>query len=223
MDNVNKIAIYGTGGFAREVACTICRINAVAGRPVWNLVGFFDDNPAMKGKSISHFGKCLGGMDVLNSYSERLALTVAIGTPSVVKRIVGSITNEHVWFPNVIHPDFHVADPETFVIGKGNIIQSGCLATCNVTIGDFNILNDSVAVAHDDVIGNFNAFMPMVRVSGEVVIGDLNFFGVSSCILQQIKIGDGVRLAAGSALMSRPRDGYLYLGVPAKKVCEWSN
>ena len=40
---MKDIAIYGAGGFGREVACMIKHINESADEPIWNLVGFFDD------------------------------------------------------------------------------------------------------------------------------------------------------------------------------------
>ena len=213
---MKDIAIFGAGGFGREVACLIKRINEK--EPTWNFIGFFDDNEALKGQPISHFGSCLGGTDVLNSCEKPLAVVMAIGSSVVVKKIVEKITNQNIEFPNLIHPNFFISDPETFCIGRGNIIQGGCTVTCNVTIGDFNIFNGSVVMGHDVNIGNFNTFMPAVRVSGEVKVGECNFFGVGSIILQQIKIGNNVRLGAGSVLMTKPKEGFLYLGVPAKKT-----
>ena len=213
---MKDIAIFGAGGFGREVACLIKRINEK--EPTWNFIGFFDDNEALKGQPISHFGSCMGGTDVLNSWEKPLAIVMAIGNSIVVKKIVEKITNPNIEFPNLIHPNFFVSDPETFCIGRGNIIQGNCTATCNVSIGDFNIFNGFVVMGHDVNVGNYNTFMPAVRVSGEVKIGEYNFFGVGSIILQQIKIGNKVRLGAGSVLMTKPKEGFLYLGVPAKKT-----
>lgn len=213
---MKDIAIYGAGGFGREVACLIKRINEKA--PTWNLIGFFDDDSDLKGKMISHFGLCLGGMETLNAYPDELAVAMAIGNSNILKKLVGRIVNEKVYYPNLMDASFHEVDPETFVIGKGNIVQGPGCATCDVSIGDFNVLNGSVVIGHDVKIGSYNTFMPAVRVSGEVEIGDMNFFGVGSIILQQLKIGDNVRLAAGSVLMTKPKSGYLYLGVPAKKT-----
>ena len=213
---MKEIAIFGAGGFGREVACLIKRINEK--EPTWNLIGFFDDNVAMKGQPVSHFGICLGGTDALIAWEKPLAVVMAIGNSIVVKKIVERITNPNIEFPNLIHPNFTISDPETFNIGRGNIIQSNCTVTCNVSIGDFNIFNGSVVMGHDVTVGNYNTFMPAVRVSGEVIIGEYNFFGVGSIILQQIKIGNKVRLGAGSVLMTKPKEGFLYLGVPAKKT-----
>lgn len=212
---MKDIAIYGAGGFGREVACLINVINQSNAEISWNLIGFFDDDPSLKGKEISHFGPCLGGMEELNAYPKELAITIPIGNPSVVKALVEKINNDKVYYPNLIRPDFLVGDESTFVIGQGNIIQGGCSVSCDVTLGDFNVLNGSVCFGHDAKVGSYNTFMPGTRISGGVTIGDNNFFGVGSIVLQLLKIGKNVRLGAGSVLMTKPKDGTLYIGNPA--------
>lgn len=213
--NMKDIAIFGAGGFGKEIACLLNRINEE--RLTWNLIGFFDDNIELKDKMISHYGKCLGGINELNAYDENLNVIVAIGSPTATKSVVEKITNPLVEFPNIFHPNVKCADKESFNIGKGNIVQGDCFFSCDVTIGDFNVMNGSVIFGHDDIIGSYNTFMPAVRISGEVKIGNCNFFGIASIILQQIKIGNNIRLGAGSVLMTKPKDGFLYIGNPAKK------
>ena len=212
---MKQIAIYGAGGFGREVACLLCKINEV--EPTWELVGFFDDG-IEKGAQVSHFGKVLGGIDELNTWPTNLSIAITIGSPKIVKTLVSKITNPNILFPNIIAPTVYFADPETFKIGIGNIIQKHCSFSCDVTIGDFNVMDGADVFGHDDVVGSYNTFMPSMRISGEVKIGDGNFFGVGSIILQQIKIGNNVRLGAGSVLMRKPKDGFLYVGNPAKKM-----
>lgn len=214
MAELKNIAIYGAGGFGREVACTINKINEI--EPTWNLVGFFDDG-VEKGKVVSHFGPVLGGMQELNAWQSKINVVVAIGNPNTVKKVVEKIDNANVEFPNLIHPETHYSDKETFSIGKGNVVQRNCTFSCDVTIGDFNVFNGSVTLGHDVKVGNFNSFMPAVRISGEVTMGDCNFFGVNSIVLQLLKIKNGVRLAAGSVLMTKPKENSLYIGVPAKR------
>ena len=212
---MKKIAIFGAGGFGKEVACLINRINEQ--EPTWELIGFFDDGKE-KGEKISHFGVCLGGVQELNEWTEDIAVAVAVGNSITVRKIVEKINNVHVSFPNLIHPNFVISDPESFTIGQGNIIQGACTATVDVTLGDFNVLNGAICIGHDATIGSYNTLMPATRISGEVKIGNFCFFGVGSIVLQQIKMGDNVRLAAGSVLMTKPKSGFLYLGVPAKKT-----
>lgn len=215
---MKDIAIYGAGGFGREVACLIDRINK--NTPKWNLVGFFDDAPNLKGTMISHFAPCLGGINELNDYNKEIAIAIAmaIGNSRVVKIVYDKITNPKVEYPNLIDNSFYLADPETFSIGRGNIIMGPGAATCDITIGDFNVMNGSVVLGHDVKICSFNTLMPAVRISGEVSVGCYNFFGVGSIVLQQLKVGNNIRLGAGGILMTKPKDGCLYIGNPAKKT-----
>ncbi len=211
---MKKIAIYGAGGFGKEVACLIDRINAKGGD--WELIGFFDDTkPA--GTPVSIYGKVLGGMDAIRDITEPMALAIAINENKVVKRITETITNDNVYFPNLIDPSLFVVDKRTLKMGEGNIIQNDCMISCDVSIGSFNLINDHVVVGHDNVIGNFNGLMPGAHLSGSVTIGDNNLLGVASAVVQGITIGNGITLGANSVLMTQPRDNKTYLGVPAKR------
>ena len=157
-------------------------------------------------------------MEELNAWPTDLAIVIAIGNPKTVKNLVDKISNIKVSFPNIVHPNFEQLDPDTFMIGRGNIITADCRVSCNVLVGDFNVFNGAVIVGHDAQIGSYNSFMPAVRISGEVKIGDCNFFGVSSIVLQQVKIGNEVKLSAGSVLMTKPKNGQLYMGNPARRT-----
>jgi sugar O-acyltransferase (sialic acid O-acetyltransferase NeuD family) len=213
---MNEIAIYGAGGFGKEIACLINnRINAI--NPTWNIIGFFEDGKA-KGEQISHLGQVLGNVDDLNEWKTPLSIVFAIGNPDSIWKLVNKIVNPNVNYPNIIHPGFELADPETFSIGKGNVIARGVTFSCNVSVGDFNQFNSISALAHDVVVGSYNVFMPLVRISGEAVIGDFNFFGIGSIVLQQKKIGNNTRIGANSVVMTKTKDGFLYMGNPAKKM-----
>lgn len=212
--SMKDIAIFGAGGYGKEVACTIRDINE-AKKGDWNIVGFFDDGKP-KGMDVSHYGKVLGGMDELNAYAKELAIAIAIGSPKSLRKVRQRITNPNVTFPNIIAPNFGIADKEAFSIGEGNIIGGGCWASCDVSIGSYNILNADIVIGHDAQIGNYNVLMPDIRVSGEVSIGDGNLLGVGSIILQQIQIGDGVHLGAGAVLLTKPKNNSTYIGNPAK-------
>lgn len=208
---MKDIAIYGAGGFGREIACLINSINKK--EPSWNLIGFFDDG-LPKGSS-NKYGSIVGNIADLNSWDSELAIVVAIGSPAILKKIVEKITNTKISFPNIISPDIIYYDEVSLKIGKGNVICSRCLISCNVSIGDFNILNGYIPVGHDTSIGSYNVFMPSVNISGEVKIGNCNFMGVSSSILQQITMGNFVRIGAGSVVIRKTKDNNLYIGNPA--------
>lgn len=211
---MKKIAIYGAGGFGREVACLINKINEQS--PEWELIGFFDDG-IVKG-SKNEYGVILGGIDEVNRYPAELAVVLAIASPKIVEKIVGDITSSKISFPNIISPDVTFLDRDNVSIGKGNIISFHCVISCNVRIGDFNIFNWAITIGHDVIIQNFNAFMPDVKISGEVTIGNKNFFGVNSTILQQINIGNETVIGASSLVLRKTKDGMTYVGNPASII-----
>lgn len=214
---MKDIAVYGEGGFGREVACLINRINQAAPTPVWNFVGFFDDAPSKQGTN-NEYGKVLGNRETLNNWDKEISIAIGIGSPNAVRAISNRITNPMVDFPNLIDPTVLIADENNYKIGKGNIFTSRCTISIAVTVGNFNIFNNGTVLGHDDVIGNYNSFMPNVNVSGGVKIGDCNFFGVKSTVLQYLTIGNNTKVAANSLIMRNTKDGFLYIGVPAKKT-----
>jgi sugar O-acyltransferase (sialic acid O-acetyltransferase NeuD family) len=211
---MKKIAIYGAGGFGREVACLINKINEQS--PEWELIGFFDDGIEKGTKN--EYGILLGGIDEVNSYSEELAIVIAIASPKIVEKIVGNIISPNIHYPNIISPDVIFLDKDNVSIGKGNIISFGCIISCNVTIGNFNIFNWAITIGHDVSIHNFNAFMPDVKISGGITIGNKNFFGVNSTVLQQINIGNETVIGACSLVLRRTKDGMTYVGNPASII-----
>ena len=92
---MKDIAIYGAGGFGREVACLIRIINEK--NPTWNLIGFFDDGIEKGTKN--EYGEVLGGITEVNNFSEPLSIVIAIANPKIVSKIVTNITNLNVDFP----------------------------------------------------------------------------------------------------------------------------
>lgn len=212
---MKDIAVFGAGGFGREVACLINLINKE--KRTWNFIGFFDDNPDLKGTK-NEYGEVIGGIKDLNSWQKPLSIAVGIGNPGVVKKVIGNIVNERIDFPNLFAPTTLFLDDAGISFGKGNIIASRCLFSCNVKIGDFNIFNSYITIGHDVTIGSYNSLMPGVRISGEVTIGDENFFGCDSVVLQQLKIGSQTVIGANSVVVMKTKNGFTYIGNPAKKM-----
>ncbi|KAF0200331.1 MAG: hypothetical protein FD170_3589 [Bacteroidetes bacterium] len=214
MENLKEIAIYGAGGFGREVACLLNQINDVS--PQWNLIGFFDDGVS-KGTEC-RYGKVLGDREALNAYPRPLSLVIAIATPRHIKEVSESVTNPLIDFPNIVAPNVNIFDKNAFTIGKGNLIFFGCRLSCDTNIGNFNLFNGAVSLGHDVTIGSFNVLQPSVRISGDCIVGNENFFGVQSLVLQGLKVGNNTRIGVGSVVMRNTKDNNLYFGNPAKMV-----
>ena len=211
---MNNILIYGAGGYGREVACILNRINKV--EQTWNLIGFVDDGLPVGERN--EYGKVVGRLDYLNNLSEKTALVIPIGNPKIIHKIVGSITNSNVYFPNIIDPDVFFLDKDSVCMGHGNVFSPKTVVSCNVKIGDFNLFNMNDGIGHAATIGNCNVIMPNVNISGGVVIGDRNLFGVKSSILQYLIMGNDNQVGAHSLITRKAKDGFTYVGVPAIPV-----
>lgn len=212
---MNDIAIFGAGGFGREVACMIKRINKLT--PTWNFIGFFDDNQKLWGKE-NEYGKVLGGREALNAWPEPLNLAIGIGSNKVVSSVIANLYNSNLKYPNLIDPAVTILDENNFILGKGNIFAANCIISIAVKVGDFNTFNHGTVLGHDSVVGSFNSFMPNVNISGGVTIGNRNFFGVKSSVLQYLKIGDDTTIGGNAFVIRGTKNGFLYMGNPAKRM-----
>lgn len=211
---MKDIAIYGFGGFGREVACIIKAINSV--EPTWNMVGFFDDGVPLA--TSCKYGEVLGSMTQLNNWPSELAVVFAIGSGNVVNLLQSKVANPNIWFPNIIAPNVQFFDRDEVTLGHGNIITFGCRVSTGVSLGNFNILNGCVSLGHDVTMGDFNVMFPETRISGMTTIGNNNFFGAKSFVAQMLNIPDDVRVSAGAILLTKPKAGNLYVGNPAKAI-----
>ena len=211
---MKDIAIYGFGGFGREITCVISAINEI--KATWNLVGYFDDG--YEPGTANRYGKVLGNIDTLNQYEQELSIVMAIASPSVLHKLTKAICNPRIEYPNIIAPNVFFFDPGSVTMGKGNVITFGGRISCGVKIGNFNLMNGCVSLGHDVSIGSYNMLQPETRISGETTIGDSNFFGVRSTVLQGLSIGNEVRIGTGSVIMRRTKDGMTYFGNPAKII-----
>lgn len=210
---MKDIAIYGAGGLGREIACVLNIINTK--KSTWNLIGFFDDGKEIR-SNVSNFGKILGGINELNNWDQPLAIALCFGKPQTISLIRSKIDNPNILFPNIISPSIWISDKDSIQMGEGNIFAGKAIFTTNITLGNFNLFNGVVTIGHDTVIGDYNVFMDGVHISGGVEMENRNFFGTSSFVKQQLKIGNDVSLSPLSALLTKPKDGNLYIGNPAK-------
>lgn len=204
------IAIFGIGGFGREVLTLIQDINKV--EPTWNVIGFFDDGYPIGHET--HGLKNLGGVDNLNKWDKPLSLAMAIGTPAIKQKILGKIDNPLIEFPTLIHPTVYIG--EYVSMGKGCIVCANCVITCDIKIGDFVILNLACTVGHDTFIGDNSAFMPTCNISGEVVIGESVYCGTGVKIINQTGIGKNAIIGAGAVVTKPIPANCTAVGVPAK-------
>lgn len=209
---MKKIAIVGAGGFGREVKMLIDQMNYENYQ--YELIGFFDDKIYTEKVNNLNY---LGNIEEINNVDYPLSVAVAIGDPQTKKRIIDSINNPNIDYPNLIHPNVLIGDDEV-TIGKGNIICGGNIITVNISIENFVILNLSCTVGHDTIIKSYSSFMPSVNISGEVVIHEGVYVGTGAKIINQLEIGSYTVVGAGAVVSKSLPEKCTAVGIPAKPI-----
>lgn len=209
----NKIAIYGAGGFAREVAWLL---SVGKRKREHELIGFIEDN-AVSGHNLNC--KPVISWSEFSTRPIDVNICVAIGDPQARREVVIKCLAAGYKFTTLIHHAIEISD---FVeIGVGSIICCGSILTVNIKIGSHVHVNLDCTIGHDVKIGDFSTLAPGVHVSGNVHIGRFVYIGTGATIINgtsenPLIISDGTVIGAG-ACITKSTEGYsLYAGVPGQ-------
>lgn len=218
-----RFAIFGLGGFGREIA-PLAQELAVAGGAWPSAEGspaviFVDD---AQGCPEACNGIPVIGFDALCSDEHRdRAVIVAVGDGRTREAIeqrceaagltIGTLSaaTARVLANNEIRP--------------GTVLCDFTMVTSNAVIGKSFQSNIYSYVAHDCVIGDYVTFAPRVCCNGNVHIGDYAYIGTGALFIQgkndkPLVIGEGAIVGMGS-VVTKPVEPYtLVAGVPAKMI-----
>lgn len=209
---MEKIAIVGSGGFAREILTLINDINRQA--PKYEFVGFVG---VEKGQTI-HGCPVIGNDDEINKTTEPISLVIAVGEPQLKEKIRSKYNNSLVSFPTLVHPSVIIGDRDSVKIGEGCIICAGCILTTDITLYNLVTLNIQCTVGHDTIINDYASFMPSVNISGEVNVGKGVYVGTGAKIINQLEIGKNTIVGAGAVVAKSLPANCTAVGVPAKPI-----
>lgn len=209
---MEKIAIVGSGGFAREVLTLINDINRQCA--TYEIVGFVDNDTS---KNIYGY-PVIGDDDYVNQVEEPLLVVIAVGEPHLKRKIINKYTNPLVKFPSLIHPSVLIGSKDTVSVGEGCIICAGCILTTDIKIKNFVTLNLMCTVGHDTEINNYCSFMPSVNISGEVKVNEGVYVGTGAKIINQLEIGNNTIIGAGAVVTKSLPADCTAVGVPAKPI-----
>lgn len=210
MAGPRKVAIYGAGGFAREVAWLLTTLEHE-----YRVACFVEDGAAP--------GRVLNGTPVLSweafvDAHRDAVVTVAVGDPRARQTLVEKCRAHGFAFATLVHP--RVEKSRFVEIGEGAVICAGCILTTNIVIGAHAHLNLDCTVGHDARIGEFATLAPGVHVSGNVHIGRHAYVGTGATLINgapgdPLVVADGSVVAAGACVTQGTEPNALYAGVPA--------
>jgi len=211
MSTVNDIYIIGAGGFGREVAWLIERINSV--KQTWNIKGFIDDNNELIGTACGAY-KVLGTSDYLKGL-DKPYVVCAIGS-SKIRRLIIEKVNDFVKFATVIDPSVLIGG--SCSVGEGTIICAGTIVTVDATIGNHVIINLDCTVGHDAVLHDFVTLYPSVNVSGFCNLEECVELGTGTQIIQGLCVGKESIVGAGAVVVKNLPEKCTAVGSPAKPI-----
>ena len=211
---MKDLIVFGASGFGREVAWLVERINKI--EPIWNLLGFFDDNESIQGSEINGY-KVLGKTEDASKYPNAY-FVCAVGASRIREKIVNHLksVNPGIRFGTLIDPSVEMSDLVT--VGEGTIICAHSIITVNIEIGNHVIINLDCTVGHDAVLNDFVTLYPSVNVSGMTNIGHAVELGTGMQIIQGKTVGEYSIVGAGAVVVRDIPAKCTAVGSPAKPI-----
>ena len=190
-----KLALFGYGGHAREVACQIDQ----------EVTFFVDDEYANNiAKPISKFNP------------EEYLMMVAVADSKDRADIVSRLPKETKYF-TFIHPTVQIMD-DNIEVGEGSFIGANSILTTNIKLGKHALLNRGNHIGHDCFIGDYFSAMPNAVIGGNVWIDNKVYLGSCSNIREKIKIVANTTIGMNAAVVKNLTESGTYVGIPAKKI-----
>ncbi len=200
---MRDLFVVGAGGFGREAIWTVERINAAAQQPLWNIIGYADDDPKWnKGDNFEGY-PILGTVEQASKDHPGASVFVAIGNnvkrTDIYRRLRGHD------FPAIIDPTAQVSPTTEFK--HGTFIGAGAVIQVGTELGKFDLVGSNCVVCHDAVLGDFVNVGPGTVVAGGVKVGNLVSFFANSSTMPWITIGEGATVNCGASVREDLKPG----------------
>jgi sugar O-acyltransferase (sialic acid O-acetyltransferase NeuD family) len=214
---IQEIAVYGAGGFGREVAWLIQSCNRKTEQ--YRVSCFVDDNFAMHGRVLNDIP--ILGLDDVRQRFPTAKIVSAIGSPQVRQTVMERVASLGMETTTIVHPNVECS--HWVRIGEGAVICAGTILTTNITLDRQVQINLDCTIGHDVIIGDYTTLAPGVHVSGWVHFGRRVYVGTGAVIINgtwenPLTIGDDAVIGAGACVTKSVPSSVTMVGVPAKSL-----
>jgi sugar O-acyltransferase (sialic acid O-acetyltransferase NeuD family) len=211
---MERVAIIGAGGFAREVLDVIEAANEDRAR--YEVAGYIVDLQYGSPGTLVNDRPILGGFDWLARHSKDLLVICGVGPSHHRYRLVERARSLGCRFFSAIHPTAVLT--RWVSVGQGVVVAAGSVFTNQIRIGDHTHVNLHCSIGHDVVIEDFVTLAPGVHVSGNVTLARGAFVGTGASIIERLRIGEWSIVGAGSTVVTEVSANTTVVGVPARAI-----
>jgi sugar O-acyltransferase (sialic acid O-acetyltransferase NeuD family) len=212
---MRDLVIVGAGGFARETAAAVRAVNRA--RPTWRLLGFLDDDPALRGVERSGL-PVLGGLDTLGGLPDP-AVVVCVGNPRDYagrQRVVRRLDLPADRYATIVHPGAEVGHGSS--LGPGTVLLAGAVLTADVTVGAHVAVMPHAVLTHDDRVDDHATIASGVRLGGGVALARGAYVGAGALIREGVTVGAWSQVGMGSVVLRDVPPGQVWVGTPARHL-----
>lgn len=210
---MKKLAIFGTGGFAKELL-------DLALNQGYSDICFLE-------KQLSD-QQILLGFPILAeseiSSMENTDFVIGVADPVIRKKI--SKFYPQLNYPNLVHSQASLGCgiDQTLRSCRGVVIAAGARVTNSCSFGDFVIVSFNSTIGHDCKLDDYVSIMPGVNISGCVELKEAVYVGTNATVLpgknpDQLKcLGEYSVLGAGTLVLQDTQAHKTYVGSPAREL-----
>jgi sugar O-acyltransferase (sialic acid O-acetyltransferase NeuD family) len=211
---MEKIVLVGSGQHARVVLYNMRE------QGEYEVACFLDSDSTKTGTMYE-------GYEVAGTYDDLITIEqkyhtnkffIAFGNMKYRKKVFDYFISQG-WEPvNIFHPDA-VISPDA-KIGKGVLIECGCLITPNPVIGNNVVVNTGSQVNHDNIVEDNVYIASGVILSGGVTIKENTLLDDGVIVTLGRSVGKNCIIGAGAIVTKNIPDGVVAYGSPAKVIRE---
>jgi sugar O-acyltransferase (sialic acid O-acetyltransferase NeuD family) len=203
------LIIVCAGGYGRETAA------ALEADDRWELLGFADDDPTLRGRSVDGTPVLGSPEEVIREVPDAHVLVCQARPFSTDRRaLVSRLQLPHDRFATIVHPTAWLASSVS--TGPGTVVLAGAVATSTIEIGSHVAVMPGVVIVHDVIVDDYATLGAGVRIGGGVRIGTGAYLGVGALLRDGITVGAGAVVGMGAVVTRSIPDSEIWFGSPAR-------